>query len=51
MNFLANENIPLKSIKGLRESGYDIASITEECPGISDEKVQIKYCSLSKCRH
>ncbi len=37
--FLANENIPLKSIKILRKSGYDVKAIIEECPGISDEEV------------
>ena len=39
MMFLANENIPLKSIKILRENGYDVKSIVEESPGISDEEV------------
>ena len=37
--FLANENIPLKSIKRLRKSGYAVKAIIEECPGISDEEV------------
>jgi predicted nuclease of predicted toxin-antitoxin system len=37
--FLANENIPLKSIKILRENGYNIKAIIEELAGISDEEV------------
>ena len=36
---LANENIPLKSIKLLRDNGYDVKSIMEESPGISDREV------------
>ncbi|ADT84889.1 DUF5615 family PIN-like protein [Thermococcus barophilus] len=39
MKFLADENIPLKVVKKLREEGFDIISITELNPGISDEKV------------
>ena len=35
--FLANENIPLKSIKILREKGYDVKAVIEEFPGISDK--------------
>ena len=37
--FLANENIPLKSIKILRKNGYDVKAIIEEFPGVSDEEV------------
>ena len=37
--FLANENIPLKSIKILREKGYDVKAIIEKFPGISDKEV------------
>jgi len=39
MKFLANENIPLKSIYYLRNAGFDISSISEEFPGISDREV------------
>lgn len=39
MIFLANENIPLNSIKIIRESGYDISAIIEDNPGITDEQV------------
>ena len=39
MKFLANENIPLASIKLLRDSGHDVFSISEKNPGISDREV------------
>lgn len=39
MLFLANENFPLPSVRLLREGGYDVASITEDSPGIKDTEV------------
>jgi Domain of unknown function (DUF5615) len=36
MQFLANENFPLPSVRMLRQAGYDIGSITEDSPGIED---------------
>jgi predicted nuclease of predicted toxin-antitoxin system len=39
MKFLADENIPLGAVKKLRELGFEIGSITEECPGLPDEEV------------
>jgi predicted nuclease of predicted toxin-antitoxin system len=39
MRLLANENFPLPSVKLLRQAGYDIASITEDSPGIEDIEV------------
>jgi predicted nuclease of predicted toxin-antitoxin system len=39
MRFLANENFPLPSVRLLREEGYDVASITEDSPGIEDIEV------------
>lgn len=39
MKFIANENIPLPSIKLLREKSYCIFSVSEESAGISDSKV------------
>ncbi len=39
MRFLANENIPRASILALRESGIDVVSASERCPGASDELV------------
>jgi predicted nuclease of predicted toxin-antitoxin system len=39
MQFLANENFPLPSVRLLRQAGYDVASITEDSPGIEDSEV------------
>lgn len=39
MRLLVNENIPVASVAVLREAGHDVASITEDSPGISDEAV------------
>ncbi len=39
MRLLVNENFPLLSVKLIRQAGYDIASITEDCPGIEDIEV------------
>ncbi len=39
MKFLANENFPFPSIKLLRESGYEVLSISENLGGISDRTV------------
>lgn len=39
MRFLANENFPLKSVAFLRKAGYEVASITEDSPGIKDQQV------------
>lgn len=39
MKLLANENIPLASVRALRQAGFDITAISELSPGISDERV------------
>lgn len=39
MLFLANENIPLKTCKELKNEGLDILSVREIEPGATDEKV------------
>lgn len=39
MRFLANENFPLPSVRLLRRAGHDVVSITEESPGISDDRI------------
>ncbi|MEH2042599.1 DUF5615 family PIN-like protein [Nostoc sp.] len=39
MRFLANENFPLSSVRLLRQTGYDVASVTEDSPGIKDTEV------------
>jgi predicted nuclease of predicted toxin-antitoxin system len=42
LEFLANENFPLHSIKILREKGYQIKSVAEEHQGASDLDILIK---------
>ena len=39
LKLLANENIPLDSVRNLRNGGHDVVSISERSPGISDEDV------------
>ncbi|MEA3369122.1 MAG: DUF5615 family PIN-like protein [Candidatus Ratteibacteria bacterium] len=39
MDFLANENFPLFSIKLLRNAGYNVMSIIEEMPGAKDPDI------------
>ena len=39
MTFLADENFPRPALDALRKAGWDVLSIAEECPGISDEEV------------
>jgi predicted nuclease of predicted toxin-antitoxin system len=39
MNFLANENFPLFSIRLLRDAGYTVASVIEDSPGARDYDV------------
>ena len=39
--FLANENFPRPSILFLREHGYNVMSIQEAHPGISDNEVML----------
>ena len=39
MQFLANEDVPMASIRRLRAAGYDVASIIEDSPGVKDESV------------
>jgi predicted nuclease of predicted toxin-antitoxin system len=39
MDFLANENFPVVSIKLLRNAGHDVASVIEETPGNKDRGV------------
>lgn len=39
MRFLANENIPVASIKLLRQAGYNVAAIIEETPGETDRTI------------
>ena len=39
MDFLANENFPLLSIRLLREAGHRVVSIIQEAPGSKDEDI------------
>ncbi|MFY8000433.1 MAG: DUF5615 family PIN-like protein [Candidatus Kapaibacteriota bacterium] len=39
MKALANENFPAPSTRILRDAGWDVQSIKEAMPGISDEEV------------
>ena len=39
MRIVADENFPRPSIERLRKAGWDVLSIAEKCPGISDEEV------------
>ena len=39
MNFLANENFPLLSVRLLREAGHRVVSIIQEAPGSKDEDI------------
>ncbi len=39
MQLLANENFPKASVVLLREMGYDVVSIGEDNPGITDQSV------------
>ncbi len=39
MRFLADENFPRPALVALRNAGWDVFSIAEECPGVPDEDV------------
>ena len=39
MRFLANENFPLLSVRLLRQADLEVASVTEDSPGIEDAEV------------
>lgn len=39
MRLLADENVPLASVRALRSAGHDTASIAEEAPGSPDRAV------------
>jgi len=44
MDFLANENFPLFSIKLLRDAGHNVASVIEETPGAKNLAVLKRAC-------
>lgn len=39
MKLLANENIPLATVRHLRTAGYDVAAVAEFAPGATDQYV------------
>ena len=39
MRFVADENFPRPALEALRKAGWEVFSVAEECPGISDEEV------------
>jgi predicted nuclease of predicted toxin-antitoxin system len=39
MRIVADENFPRPAVEVLRKAGWDVYSIAEECPGVSDEEV------------
>ena len=39
MRFLADEDFPRPALDALRKAGWDVLSIAEDCPVISDEEV------------
>ena len=45
MQFLANENFPVPSIRRLREAGYDIAAVIEDNRGCDDQTVMARAVS------
>jgi predicted nuclease of predicted toxin-antitoxin system len=42
MRFLANENIPLTSVRHLREANYDTAAVIEDSPGATDREILVR---------
>jgi len=47
MTFAADENFPRPALAALRNAGWEVFSVAEECPGISDEQVAA-LCSESQ---
>lgn len=39
MDFLANENFPLVSVKLLMNAGYNVASVIKDTPGANDHDI------------
>lgn len=39
MLFLANENIPMASVKILRSAGFSVSAVVEDTPGVNDRVV------------
>ena len=48
MHFLANENIPLRSIALIGQKGFDIKSVAREMPGSKD--IEVLQCAHNESR-
>ena len=42
MQFLANENFPLESVRVLRKAGHGVAAVIEDCPGAKDHEIMAR---------
>jgi predicted nuclease of predicted toxin-antitoxin system len=47
MRFVADENFPGPALEALRNAGWEVFSVAEERPGITDEEVAV-LCSESQ---
>lgn len=47
MTFVTDESFPRPALAALRNAGWEVFSVAEECPGISDEEVAA-LCSQSE---
>lgn len=45
MDFLADENFPLASVRRLRQAGHDARAISEDSAGVADEEVLARASS------
>jgi predicted nuclease of predicted toxin-antitoxin system len=48
MKFLADENFPRPALEALRKAGWNVFSIAESCPGISDDEVIAVWASQER---
>ncbi len=48
MDFLANENFPVLSIRLLRRSDHNVASVIEDTPGAKDHEVLNRACEENR---
>jgi uncharacterized protein (DUF433 family) len=45
MRFLADENFPRPALEAFRKAGWDVVSITEECPGVRATRTTFMGCA------
>ena len=48
MKFLADESVESRIVQALRRIGFDVFSVAEECPAVSDSTV-LNLCQKKKC--